>query len=301
MRFRATGNIIWEFECESQIQAQELANKHLGDIPVLDGQNDLRLIVKLDKIKEKAEKIKLAEFKIEEVLPFVSKNEAKKEFEYNGITYFVRMNSQRYFLFRACSKCVACGLKGTKMLLECHPSDGVPHFNLYGEEDNQLVLFTKDHIQAKSFGGKDLHSNYQTMCITCNNLKSHLNLELEDVFHLRKLYNKNKNKVTKKQLHNLIEDERKKLAKPWPKKRHLDIKTTGDVLKAACDLSVYQYKDEFIGKSVYDGVLKNHKHIACIKKGSYIEPLVSTKDKTLCVFGDDNTFLLHNKYLKAID
>lgn len=87
----------------------------------------------------------------------------------------VKMDSQRYFLFKfkGCT-CVACGLGGTFFAKE--KSYGqldakYYHFNLYGIKDGKEVLFTKDHIVPRSLGGKDNMTNYQTMCVTCNNEK----------------------------------------------------------------------------------------------------------------------------------
>jgi 5-methylcytosine-specific restriction endonuclease McrA len=40
---------------------------------------------------------------------------------------------------------------------------------LYGKNSKgEEVLLTKDHIKPKSLGGKNHHSNYQTMCVDCN-------------------------------------------------------------------------------------------------------------------------------------
>ena len=35
-------------------------------------------------------------------------------------------------------------------------------------ENNEEILFTKDHITPRSKGGKNHISNYQTMCSKCN-------------------------------------------------------------------------------------------------------------------------------------
>src|SRR5690606_1745333 len=102
--------------------------------------------------------------------------------------------------------------------------------NLYGEEDEKLILMTKDHIHARSCGGEDRHSNYQTMCLICNNLKSHSNLNLEGVSELRRIYNENKHTVTKKKLHCLIEETRNNLSKPWPRSSKHKVKATADAI-----------------------------------------------------------------------
>lgn len=303
MRYRATATVVWDFDTQLSLNdAQELANKHLGEFPTQDGINDLRLVVRLDKLKDKVEKVRLGEFTIEEVMPFIAK-EGTHTFEYAGVKYVVKMNSHRYFIFRECMSCVACGLPGTRIFLECHPADKSPHFNLYGEEDDKLILMTKDHIHAKSCGGEDRHSNYQTMCLLCNNLKGHSNLTLEGVRSLRIVYNDNKNKVTKKKLHLLIEEARAKLEQPWPTERRKQLsksKNTADAVLTTCDVNLYQSKDlEVYGKSVYDVLVAGHKHIGCIKKGTCLEPLVATKEKVMCKLFNQDVVVLHRSLVKT--
>lgn len=305
MRWRATATITWDLETQnmSQPQALELANKHLGELQTQDGIKDLRLVVRLDKLKEKVEKVNLGEFKIEEVMPFITKEDVKREYESGGVKHAVRMNSHRYFLFRECMNCIACGLPGTKMFLECHPADKSPHFNLYGEEDGKLVLMTKDHIHAKSVGGEDRHSNYQTMCLICNNLKGHSNLTLDGVRELRAVYNENKSKVTKKKLHVLLEETRSKLEQPWTKstKKKKLKKTSSDAVVTNCDLNLYYGEDGCYGRSVYDEPPKGHKHIGCIKKGVCLEPLIATKDKLMCKLTESEAVILHHSLVRKKD
>lgn len=306
MRFRATSTIVWDFDCSSQKEAQELANKHLGSIPNQDGLDDLRILTSLDKLRDKVEKIKLGEFKIEDVLPFVSKTDLKKEYEYNGVKHEVKMNSPKYFTFKQCLSCVSCGLKSTHVFLECHPADKSPHFSFYGEENGNLILMTKDHIYAKAFGGEDRHSNYQTMCLLCNNLKGHSNLKLEDVLQLRKAHDKNKGNITNKKLYLLIEELKAKLEKPWShsklsgNNRLAKFKASADIVVTACDINLYLDQDLIHGKSVYDSN-DGHKHIGCIRKGTCLEPLVATKEKVMCKLFDDDVFTLHHGLVKIKD
>jgi hypothetical protein len=88
-------------------------------------------------------------------------------------------------------KCVACGLEGKYFFLERHSTEKSAHFNLYGLQDGNYVLMTKDHILAKSNGGANHVRNYQTMCSICNNLKGDHDLPLENIAELRMLYNQN--------------------------------------------------------------------------------------------------------------
>jgi len=93
---------------------------------------------------------------------------------------------------------VACSLQGIKMILDINPGDQSPHFNLYAEENGRLVLMTKDHVLAKSKGGNDELSTYQTMCCTCNNLKCCYDLTLEDIRKPRSIDNSKEKLPTKK-------------------------------------------------------------------------------------------------------
>jgi hypothetical protein len=295
MRYRATAQIIWDFDTNlTKEQAVELAHQHLGDLPNKDGMSDLRLIIKLDRLKDKIQKVRLGEFSPDDVIPFLTKEETKKEYDVNGIKYAVKMNSHRYFLFRESIKCVACGLVGTKVFLEHHPADKSPHFNLYGEEEGKLILMTKDHIHAKSCGGEDRHSNYQTMCIICNNLKGHSNLNLEAVSELRQIYNQNKNSVTKKKLHFLLEDARKNLSKPWPSENiENKQKMTSDAVITVCDITILRDKsNEMYAQSIYDKLPQNDRYVGCIRKGTALEPLMHHKSSYMCSLPNDEVLLI---------
>ena len=86
---------------------------------------------------------------------------------------WINMGSHRYQCFALYgTTCVQCGLEAQYFIMERQGHCGRYHFNLYGV-DNQgnEVLFTKDHIQPKSRGGKDIIENYQPMCCTCNEQK----------------------------------------------------------------------------------------------------------------------------------
>ena len=71
--------------------------------------------------------------------------------------------------------CVCCGRVGTKFCLGQGKHVGQKnrgqdeHWDLYTEDDIALSI---DHIHPKSKGGDNHISNYQLMCIECNNFKS---------------------------------------------------------------------------------------------------------------------------------
>lgn len=299
MKYRCTSTIIFDFETDLPYeQALNLAKNHLDEIPFKEGLENTRTVLQLDKLKSKVEKIKIGEFQFDEVFPFITEENSKKQFKVNDKVYDVKMNTDRYHLFKNNLFCVSCGLKGTRLFLECHPADMKPHFNLYGEEDKKLVLFTKDHITARAFGGENNLDNYQTMCSICNSLKAHSNLTIDSVSILRKLYNENRKKITKKKLHLLIEEERKKLELPWP---HLIFEQKSDIPKNAvqvtCDLIVVDQQANLIcvpEPELHDSVLSR----GYIKKNSYLEEIVEINGMIICKLPDGRTVSCNKKYAK---
>lgn len=306
MKYVASSTITWEFDTElSQEDTRKYLIKCLEEFRNQKGFSNSKHILRLEKPKEK--RISLGEFKIDDVMPYITKENTKREYECSGRKFPVKMNSQRYFIFRECMGCVACGLPGTRIFLEWYSADEVPHFNLYGEEDGKLVLMTKDHIQAKSCGGEDRHSNYQTMCSVCNNLKGNSNLTLDSVRKLRSAYNLNKDKVTKRRLSLLLQEIRSKEQRPRPSVKSVNVqlknkisKMTADALVTACDISLYCSGDETIGLCVYDIPQQQYNQIGCIRKGTYLEPLVATKEKVMCKLSDHDVVILHHDLLKPM-
>lgn len=92
----------------------------------------------------------------------------------DNIEYSVNRGSQRYAVFANSTVCVACGLVGSYMLLQCSPNNqpNKAHFNLYGDLFGETIMLTKDHIVPRSKGGPDRLDNYQTMCLKCNMCKA---------------------------------------------------------------------------------------------------------------------------------
>jgi 5-methylcytosine-specific restriction endonuclease McrA len=133
----------------------------------------------------------LGTFSPEDVLPYITKEKTRRKYVGDdGRVWQVRMSSGRYFTFAESLSCVVCGITGNTMLLErTARSREQPHFNLYAVSGNCRILMTKDHIQPKSRGGGDSCTNFQTMCIICNNLKSHHRITVAQAKRLRATYN----------------------------------------------------------------------------------------------------------------
>jgi len=118
--------------------------------------------------------IVVAELPFSEWVRLMESSGLQKELTLAG--HKAHTSSQRYTLFRSTHpghgpSCVKCGCVGVVMRLEKleHPDPRTPpnraHFNLYTADG---VLLTKDHILARSKGGKNELENYQTMCAPCN-------------------------------------------------------------------------------------------------------------------------------------
>lgn len=96
----------------------------------------------------------------------------KNEVDFDGD--LIKMNSQRYHLFKHKGCACKCGVVGTFFAKERarHANPGRWHFNLYAiKEDGTEVMMTKDHIVPKSKGGPDHFDNYEPMCTECNSNK----------------------------------------------------------------------------------------------------------------------------------
>jgi len=114
-----------------------------------------------------------------EILPFLTipntpKLERKREYDGD----LIKMDSQRYYVFRESLNCHYCGIEGVKFCKErTRFSDPKRvnttnfHFNLYAIKEGEDILMTKDHVIPRSEGGRDVVSNYVTCCTKCNNEK----------------------------------------------------------------------------------------------------------------------------------
>lgn len=117
----------------------------------------------------------------------LSREERRQAFTVDGTEYLVKMTSQRYWLFKNNPSCVVCGRTGSIMALQRDHNnkwrgcDRV-HFNMYAvEPDGTRVLMTKDHITPQSKGGRNMKTNYQTMCSICNGIKGDRDMTPEQV------------------------------------------------------------------------------------------------------------------------
>ncbi|MHA1948244.1 MAG: HNH endonuclease [Candidatus Thorarchaeota archaeon] len=287
-RYKATATIVWEFEHEGDSNPTDVAQAKLAGLSDL-----ITSKVRIDRLRDEKTKVVWGEVDPDTVLSHITSAGIRKEYVVRDTTHYVRMNSHRYFIFASSRNCSACGLKGTKMLLEQHPNDNYPHFNLYGEENGELILMTKDHVIPKSHGGKDRHSNYQTMCCTCNNLKGSANLTLSGIHELRKLHNEYKDKVSSKELTKIIQDRTNALK--LPDKEYKLGKLDNEFLIARSDILIVESDSDLIAVSVYDGP-KEPIQLGCVSYGTILTPISIQENYLEIPFGDDRTFMLHRKF-----
>lgn len=253
-----------------------------------NGFFDLSSDLKFEILKTE-NRVRVFEVSLDDVLKNLS--DVKKTFVFDNKSYVVKMNAQRYFMFKENLCCVCCGLVGKRMFLEYHPYDMTPHFNLYGEENGELVLMTKDHILAKALGGEDRHSNYQTMCAVCNRLKGHTSLTLESLKLLRRFFDENKH-MTKKQLHVSLEKYTLHLGK---KEKRVKPKLKKNFVILNCDVACFlDKKGSIYGRHIYEKVFD--KRVGCIKKGTLLDPILEYRGEIICSLGNKSSIriLKHN-------
>jgi hypothetical protein len=169
---------------------------------------------------------------------------------------------------------------------------------------------TKDHIYPKSVGGGEVHSNFQTMCTICNNLKGSSNISLEKIKELRILYNDNKN-LPKKRLNKILDDARAKFTLPHgkphvPKKNRkaylskLQYKSNAVVTNT--DLRIWKLlTGELVAKSLYDEDLANAVEFASIRIGTIFNIIDKIDNKVIINLAGENCEVYHGyfEYLKA--
>jgi len=91
--------------------------------------------------------------------------------------YMVHVTSLRLraFLLKGV-KCYMCGTEATHFSIDkfrLKSQDEAPHMNMWGvTPEGEELLFTHDHILARSLGGKDGIENAITCCTKCNGDKA---------------------------------------------------------------------------------------------------------------------------------
>lgn len=211
--YKVIATVSFEFETDlDQAQALEKSKRLVGEVvdsnPQGDDYQDFGVQVELVPLKDRHSTItRLRTFTPEQVFHWVDQGSDRRHIEIGGKVYEVKMNSDRYRLFKSHRCCAACGLEGKKFVLECQTGSDCAHFNFYGQEDGRDVLMTKDHIQAKAYGGADSMNNYATLCAPCNQAKASYPISYEAVRTLREML-RNKDHLPAKVLKNKVAEAR---------------------------------------------------------------------------------------------
>ena len=211
-KYRVSANLVWDMDGNDSKLVEQEAMERLIGMAKSAGVRLRNPKLSLNKLKELNSSTTLAEYPPDEILKLIARDGHRREFTIGDAVYRVKMNSQRYFTFQENKKCVACGVEGTKILLELPNGCEYPHFNLYAEENGENVLMTKDHKIPVARGGKDVMENYQTKCAICNNIKGKDILHLDDLKVLRELHNKCvAEHMSSTQLHQVVQEEKVRL------------------------------------------------------------------------------------------
>lgn len=190
--YQATVTFRFTFDADAEKSAQEAVDRVASSLRELldsspvtyrDGQllsvniNSKKTVKRINVVKE---------FTVEEVFS-LRKSRAKKV-RVGDVSYEVRWHSDRYALFERTRTCAACGLVGSRFLLEQNRgnvADNFAYFILYAVENGNLVKMTIDHIKPRALGGLDSADNYECLCEICNSLKASFPIGYEAVKVLR--------------------------------------------------------------------------------------------------------------------
>jgi hypothetical protein len=75
--------------------------------------------------------------------------------------------------------CVNCGVRGSVAIKHRrHPTDG-KHHDVFALNEQVFRLMTVDHILPKSWGGRNYPTNYNPMCLSCNNRRGNTVSKIE--------------------------------------------------------------------------------------------------------------------------
>lgn len=160
--------------------------------------------------KQSSPNLIIGEFSLNDIFENLVNGNKRIVYTVDEKDYAVKLNVKRFTTFKNNNKCVACGLEGTKFLLEQCQDSETAHFNMYGVQNNQDILMTRDHVVPRSKGGGNTNENYATMCIICNNLKGDLELNPSQIGELRDILNNNLH-LNRKQLNRLLSDAKQNM------------------------------------------------------------------------------------------
>lgn len=121
---------------------------------------------------------------IDEVMPYILENQYKGSKNTHRVQikdFLVKVTSLRLKTFaKTGTSCSCCGIEAEYFAVEKNNKDQHYHLNLWGKDkENKPILFTHDHILARSLGGADNLTNTETMCSPCNFEKSLIEMKIK--------------------------------------------------------------------------------------------------------------------------
>ncbi len=209
--FKSIVTVCWEFESDpasAAVKAKSLVDGVLKPDPKGVDYQGYSVQTEVVVLKDRVSNVRsLREYSPEQVFAWVDSGEESKTIRVGSEAFVVRLNSDRYQVFKNNPYCVACGIRGVKFVLETLPGVSTAHFNFYAEEDGLDVLMTKDHIKAKSYGGRNSLDNFSTACSLCNQIKASYPIGYEAVRVLREMM-RNKDRLPARELKRRVNEAR---------------------------------------------------------------------------------------------
>lgn len=292
LNFRVCACLVWDIEgADSKDHAFNTAHQRLQQILKQAGLLDkVETRLQINPLKPPRHNPRVAIYNPDDILQFVTAENSQREFVVDGKSYAVSMASSRYQLFIKNRSCCACGIVGTKMILELHQGgergpegkSQKAHFNLYAEENGRLVLMTKDHIKSRARGGPNHMDNYQPMCMICNNLKGSADFTPEEVAELRRIYNQYRTTLSSPMLHAKLRKEKRRLVvlreqaaiaiKGEMQKSEADRLAQHDVIVNICELAIWHAGDRYFIKPTSEAVTPECVRVGTIPAGVEFQP-----------------------------
>jgi len=103
--YKVIATVTWKFETDqseniSLEHAKYQLDKILDTHPQGEEFEGFCIQVDLAKMKDRKRLIHLGDFSLDDVLPYITEEESKRDYQVKGKDYPVRMNSDRYFVFK---------------------------------------------------------------------------------------------------------------------------------------------------------------------------------------------------------
>lgn len=135
----------------------------------------------------------------------------------------IPVDKEKMLAFKNSTKCLTCDIEATHFSLEkiancTHGLYGNYHFNLYGSRNNNKILLTVDHAILAKNNGEHHHTNFNTMCVSCNNRRGSKFENIDDFITFSKL-----NPISKHISDTIAYKKKKELFEKTVQKSHVQL------------------------------------------------------------------------------